>query len=90
MVELTLGFWLPVLASAMLEAREHKQWEQARQQAGPRVAGQAGGRPWGQRLQLRVYREVNAMLDGEDPTGPTLALMLLVGTWGLLALATSP
>ena len=88
MVELTLGFWLPVLASAVLEAREDKLWEQARQQAGTRVAVQAGDRrPWGQRLQLRVYREVNAMLHGEDPCGPTLVVMLLVGTCDLLVLA---
>ena len=92
MVELTLGFWLPVLASAVLEAREYRQWEQARQHAGPQGAGQqAGGRlPWGQRAQQRVYRVVNAMLDGQDPTGPLLAFLLLVWTWSLLALATPP
>ena len=92
MVQLTLGFWLPVLASAVLEAREYRQWEQARQHAGPQGAGQqAGGRlPWGQRAQQRVYRVVNAMLDGQDPTGPLLAFLLLVWTWSLLALATPP
>ena len=94
MVELTLGFWLPVLASAVLEAKEYRQWKQARQHAAQRGAGQQTAAPrqlripWGQRVQQRVYREINAMLDGQDPTGPTLALMLLAGTWGLLALAT--
>ena len=106
MVQLTLGFWLPVLASAALEARAYRRWKQvgpqqqhavqqqrdgqAQQQEQEQQGQQApGGKPpWAKRQQLRVYRLVNAMLDGEDLTWPALGALALAETWDLLALAT--
>ena len=97
MMQLTLGFWLPLLISVALESRAYQRWKQVQAQQRqqqqqlllePEPRAQGGGRrPWGQSLQLRVYREVNAMLDGEDPCGPMLVVMLLLGTWNLLEVA---
>ena len=113
MVQLTLGLWIPLMASAALEARAYRRWQQtqapAQQQLQRQLQQQHEGKhqlqkqqeaaaeqqqgdpdpfPWGQQLQLRVYREVNAMLDGEDLTWPALLALGLGQTWDLLALAT--